>query len=221
VKILLEKYRNIDKANDIINQINEIEKYDRQIDTNFIYGEIDTLIDGIEEGANRTKDIVLGLRTFSRMDEEEFKFINVNENLDSTLMLLKNKTKNRIEIHKDYYHEAEIECIPGKINQVFMNILNNAIQAIDDKGELFVTTRNDDKNIIISIRDTGKGMTQEIKNRIFEPFYTTKDVGKGTGLGLSITYGIIEKHNGKIEVNSVPGKGSEFVITLPKHAVSS
>ena len=127
-----------------------------------------------------------------------------------------NKVKNTIKVHKDYGDLQEIECLPTKLNQVFMNILTNCIQAIEDKGEIFIQTASSDIWVKIIFKDTGTGMSPEVKAHIFEPFYTTKDVGKGTGLGLSITYGIIEQHHGNIDVISEPGNGTEFIISLPK-----
>jgi signal transduction histidine kinase len=129
--------------------------------------------------------------------------------------MLRNQYKNRIEIIKEYGNVPEFPCYPGKLNQVFMNVLSNAIQAIPDKGEIKITTLLQDKNAVIKIKDSGTGISEQDKLKIFEPFFTTKDVGKGTGLGLSISYGIIKDHNGDVEVNSAPGKGTEFIIKLP------
>ena len=139
----------------------------------------------------------------------------MNECLESTLTLLHSSYKNRIEIIKQYSDLPEIDCFPGQINQVFMNILSNAIQAIPAEGKIFIKTWHDEKNVKISIKDTGAGMTDEVRKKIFDPFFTTKDVGKGTGLGLSISFGIIQKHNGEIEVFSKSGDGTEFVIRIP------
>jgi signal transduction histidine kinase len=174
------------------------------------------LLSGIEEGSRRTAEIVKVLRNFSRLDEEDMKKANVNEGINSTLMLLQNKIKHQhIEVVKSLDDLPEIECYPGQLNQVFMNIISNAIDAIGENGKITVASAIEKKYIKISIRDTGKGMSHEIKQKIFDPFFTTKDVGKGTGLGLSISYGIVEKHNGKIEVESEEGKGTEFNIILP------
>ena len=182
--------------------------------------ELDDLIKDVNYGVTRTIEIVKGLRVFSRLDEEEIKKANINENLDATLVLLRNKTKNRVKVSK-YYDEkmAEIDCYPGQLNQVFMNILNNGIQAIPEDrkdGEIKIYTEELDDNIVVRLTDNGVGIPEKIKNRIWEPFFTTKPVGVGTGLGMSITYGIIEKHNGKIELASEVGKGTEFAIYLPK-----
>jgi signal transduction histidine kinase len=140
---------------------------------------------------------------------------NLNESLESTLTLLHSSYKNRIEVEKLYGDLPEIDCFPGQINQVFMNILSNAIQAIPDKGNIYIKTSQEYNMAKISIRDSGSGMPEEVRKKIFDPFFTTKDVGKGTGLGLSISFGIIQKHNGEIEVFSTPGEGTEFIIKIP------
>ena len=132
------------------------------------------------------------------------------------MTLLNNEIKDRISVRKDYGNFEDIECYPSKLNQVIMNLLTNSIQAIEGKGEIFIQTIGSAIGVKIIIKDNGKGMTPEVKEHIFEPFYTTKDVGKGTGLGLSISYGIIEQHNGNIDVISEPGKGTEFIISLPR-----
>lgn len=184
-------------------------------ESKFLFKEIAQLLEGIEEGAKRTKNIVLGLRNFSRLDEESFKKTDLHDGLDNTLMLLNSKLKGKIDINKKYGKIPLVECLPGKINQVFMNILSNAIQAIENKGKISIITRLENKMVKVKITDTGHGMTKEVQKRIFEPFFTTKDVGIGTGLGLSISYGIIEKHGGTIEVESEHEKGTTFVISLP------
>ncbi|MEO1253863.1 MAG: ATP-binding protein, partial [Bacteroidota bacterium] len=182
--------------------------------------DLSSLVDDIKEGAVRTIEIVKGLRVFSRLDEEDMKDANINECLDATLVLLKNKTKNSIKITKKYDDELpEILCYPGQLNQVFMNIINNAIQAMpEDKenAEITVATEKTKEGINIRLKDNGSGMSDEVKQRIFEPFFTTKPVGVGTGLGMSISYGIIEKHHGQLHVESELGVGTEFIIELPK-----
>jgi PAS domain S-box-containing protein len=188
---------------------------DQSKEIKFLFGEITQLLNGIEEGAKRTKNIVLGLRNFSRLDEESFKKADLQEGLDSTLMLLNSKLRGQIDIEKKYGGIPLVECLPGKINQVFMNILSNAIQAIKGKGKISISTSYKKDFVFISISDSGHGMSKEVQKRIFEPFYTTKDVGVGTGLGLSISYGIIDKHGGTIEVESKSRKGTTFVISLP------
>lgn len=215
IRQLFKKYKTLHSEHDSKSKLQEIEAFCKEIEPEFLFDEIESLFNGIEEGAIRTREIVMGLKNFSRLDEDVFKQANIHEGINSTLVLLKNKFKNRISIHKDYGELPTIECLPGKINQVFMNILNNAIQAIEDSGEIYIRTFAENDKVKISIRDTGVGMTEGVKKHIFEPFFTTKDVGAGTGLGLSISFGIIEKHNGKIDVKSEPEKGTEFTITLP------
>lgn len=191
----------------------------REKEYDHAFSDADILFSSVTNGVSRTTEIVRGLRTFSRLDEDALKTTNVHEDIDSTLSLLKNKYKNRIEIIKDFGDISIVECFPGPMNQVYMNILNNAIDAIEGNGTISIQTRmtNIDKAsyIAISIRDTGKGIAEENIDRIFEPFYTTKAVGSGTGLGLSISYGIVERHGGKITVESKEGKGTLFTIFLP------
>ncbi|MEJ2542566.1 MAG: MCP four helix bundle domain-containing protein [Calditrichaceae bacterium] len=197
------------------NKLSDAIKFSDDIESDFLFEEIKSLLEGIEEGALRTREIVIGLRNFSRMDEDAIKVANVNEGIDSTLMLLRNKIKNKITINKEYGQIPPIDCYPGKLNQVFMNILNNATDAIKDVGEISIRTWGNDNHIFISIKDNGIGMPENVRKRIFEPFFTTKDVGQGTGLGLSISFGIIEKHKGTITVKSKKNEGSEFIIQLP------
>lgn len=177
--------------------------------------EMDELLASVKNGANRTAEIVKGLRNFTRLDEHDRKLFNVEEGLDSTLVILNNHLKNRVDVIKYYGKVPDLVGLPGQLNQVFMNLIYNAADAIPEKGKIEIKTWVEDESIKISITDNGKGMSEEVRSRIFEPFYTTKDVGKGTGLGLSISFGIIEKHNGQIEVVSKEGFGTTFTITLP------
>jgi two-component system NtrC family sensor kinase len=207
---------------DFAGKLVEINKLKKQIDVDYVKDEISNLVKGIHDGAERTAEIVMGLRNFSRLDESEVKIVNIHEGIDSTLIILKNALPSNIVVKKDFKAHGEIECFPGKLNQVFMNILSNGIQAIKEKEHqepeesITISTRDVDDKIQISIKDTGIGMTDEVRQKIFDPFFTTKDVGEGTGLGLSIVYKIIQKHEGKIEVLSSKGKGAEFVISLYK-----
>ena len=217
---ILEEYSRIDEGEDAKDVIESVKELKEDHEYEELMEELDDLIKDVNYGVTRTIEIVKGLRVFSRLDEEEIKKANINENLDATLVLLRNKTKNRVKVSK-YYDEkmAEIDCYPGQLNQVFMNILNNGIQAIPEDrkdGEIKIYTEELDDNIVVRLTDNGVGIPEKIKNRIWEPFFTTKPVGVGTGLGMSITYGIIEKHNGKIELASEVGKGTEFAIYLPK-----
>ncbi len=214
-----DKLHTTDNA-DIPAQLMNIEKLKKQIDIDYVKTEIDSLVKGIQDGAERTAEIVLGLRNFSRLDESEIKTVNIHEGIDSTLILLKNMLPDNVRIEKDFQANGNIECLPGKLNQVFMNILSNGIQAIKEKEHQneseFITIRTKDigDRIEIHIKDTGVGMSDEVRQKIFDPFFTTKDVGEGTGLGLSIVFKIIQRHEGKIDVLSSKGNGSEFIITL-------
>ena len=203
----------VNKLEKVISDINDLKD---ELDFSFLTKEIIKLLEGMEEGANRSNHIVKGLRSFSRLDEEKPQLFDIHEGIDSALILLHNNIKDRIKVRKDYGDLKELECFPSKLNQVIMNILTNSIQAIDGTGEILIQTVSSDLGIKIIIKDNGIGMTPEVKKHIFDPFYTTKDVGKGTGLGLSITYGIIEQHNGIIDVISEPGIGTEFIISLPR-----
>jgi signal transduction histidine kinase/tetratricopeptide (TPR) repeat protein len=217
IKTLYQEYQETRKLNDE-QALARFDQKMKESDAEFIFAEIEALLKGIEEGASRTKDIVLGLRRFSRTDTGELALSNIHEGLDSTLVLLKNAAKHKAEIVKDYDPDLPmVECYPGKLNQVFMNIINNAIQAISEKGIITIRTRfQKSMNMVkIHIIDNGSGIPEHIQNKIFDPFFTTKDVGEGTGLGLSISYGIVQQHQGRIEVKSSPGKGSEFIIGLP------
>ncbi len=194
--------------------------YLQKIKKDLVFTELKEDIFGIvrdmEMGANRTVEIVKGLKTFSRLDENATKKINLHDNIKATLIILNNQIKHRIEIVTDYDPELpQVECRIGQINQVLMNILMNAVQAIPEEGKITIRTRTENEGIKLSIGDTGVGMSEEVKKRIFEPFFTTKEVGKGTGLGLSISIGIIEKHLGKISIESEVGKGTNFHIWLP------
>jgi signal transduction histidine kinase len=211
------------KNDNLSKQLKEIYEQEQSLDMNFVKDEIQQLLKGIEDGAERTAEIVKGLKTFSRLDESELKRANVHDGIESTLVLLRNSLPRYIKIEKRFHAKGEIECFPGKLNQVFMNILNNAVQAIALKKEIaeeeFITISTCDTPdgfMKVSIEDTGIGMSEEVKHRIYEPFFTTKDVGEGTGLGMSIVFKIISEHSGKIDIISAPGKGAEFILTLPQ-----
>jgi len=218
---LVHKYETINKNDNFDEQIAEINTYKSEIDYTYIKEEIGYLLKGIEDGAIRTADIVRGLRVFSRLDENDLKRTNIIEGINSTLTLLNPEISGSMELIKNFSYFPEVECFPEKLNQVFMNILNNAIFAIKEnkdrkeKGQLVITTSNNQSHVFISIKDNGIGMTNEVKEKIFEPFFTTKAVGKGTGLGMSITFSIISDHRGTIQLHTEYGKGSEFIIALP------
>ena len=176
---------------------------------------IDQTMEDIAIGAELTTDIVRGLRDFSRIDKDAQQWADVHEGINSALLLLRNKFKNRIQVVKEFQQIPKIECYPGKLNQAFLNILSNAIDAISDSGTIWVRTRIEDDALVVEIEDTGEGIRPENLQKIFDPFFTTKVVGQGVGLGLSITFGIIKDHGGSIDVKSVLHKGSIFKISLP------
>lgn len=186
---------------------------------------IDDFKDAIEEsvdGTNRVKKIVADLKSFSRVDKSDKEAVNLNEGIESTLNIVWNELKYNCKVEKEFGELPDIYCYPNQINQVFMNILVNAGHAIEGDGGLIkIKSWFENGQIYISIKDNGKGIPPENMKKIFEPFYTTKEVGKGTGLGLSLVYDIVKKHNGLIEVNSEVGVGTEFVISLPQKGIDN
>jgi two-component system NtrC family sensor kinase len=214
IRQVLDIYHKITSGN-VSEKLREIEELKVKVEYKEAIREINQLIESIKNGTKRTTEIVRGLRTFSRLDEDILKMADIHEGLDSTLILLHNRYKNRIEVVRDYTNLPLVECYPGQLNQVFMNILSNAIDAIEDKGIITITTSKSNGSIQVSIKDSGHGIPHDIREKIFDPFYTTKGVGKGTGLGLSISQSIIEKHKGTIKVKSETEKGTEFVISFP------
>jgi signal transduction histidine kinase len=169
----------------------------------------------IESGCSRVTEIVRRLRSFARLDEAELKQVDIHEGLEDTLTLLHHEIKHNVTVNKNFGDVPPISVYPGRLNQVFLNILNNARQAIEDKGEITITTYVTNKKVTVAISDTGAGISQENLKNIFDPGFTTKGVGVGTGLGLSICYQIIQEHKGDIKVESEEGKGTTFTITLP------
>jgi signal transduction histidine kinase len=213
----------------------EIQTAAEDIDLEFLQADLPKMLASMKLGTNRIRQIVLSLRNFSRMDEAEFKAVDLHEGLDSTLLILQHRLKAKperpeIEVMKDYAPLPPVECYAGQLNQVFMNILVNSIDAIEERNAKHtyqeikdnpnrITIRTSVMNatwVEVVIADNGAGIPKEIQQRIFDPFFTTKPLGKGTGMGMSISYQIItEKHNGKLECFSMPGAGTEFVIQIP------
>ena len=219
---VIKLYETINPEN-IYTKLDEVKEFKENISFSDTLEGVTVLSNNIKVGAKKTADIIRSLRIFSRSDNDKLALADINENIDSTLILLHSQYKDRIEIIKKYDKLPMLKCFPGKLNQVFMNLLANAIQAISGNGEIIIKTlympsgNFDFKKecIFISIQDNGLGIPLEIQNKIFEPFFTTKEIGKGTGLGLSISYGIIEQHKGKMEFTSEVGKGTEFKIYIP------
>ncbi len=191
-----------------------VSKLLRQITDPELAGMLQELNEIDKEAIARISNIVTSLKKFVRLDEAELQEADINKELDLTLDLIRHETKNRIKIIKNYGEIPAVKCFPNMLNQVFMNILVNACQAIDGEGTITITTEYKDKKLVVKIKDTGRGIPANLLDKIFTAGYTTKGAGVGTGLGLAICNKIIEKHEGEISVNSEVGKGSEFVITI-------
>ena len=188
-------------------------------DLEYFTDELDELVSDTNDGVQRVKEIVRNLRSFARMDAQVRTEADLNEGIRSTLKLLNNQISANTQINLSLEEISPVLCNPGEINQVLLNILVNAAQALEGQREptLEIASKEEQGWVVISIGDNGKGMSKEVQQRIFEPFYTTKDIGKGTGLGLSISYGIISHHQGELLVESEPNKGTLFVVRLPIH----
>jgi len=226
LQIYQSKYQDCDP--EIADKLNDF-------DLDFILEDLPKILKSMRVGAERIREIVLSLRNFSRVDEAEIKEVELHSGIDSTLMILAHRLKANadnpgIEIIKEYGQIPLIECYPGQLNQVIMNLLANAIDAIDEFGQKQKAARIAIKQgtiairteiintdwVAIAIKDSGSGMTEEVKSKIFNPFFTTKPIGKGTGMGLAISYSIVtEKHGGNLKCISAPGEGTEFIIELP------
>ena len=188
----------------------------QKADLDFLREDLPSLLVESQEGLGRVTKIVQDLKDFSRVDQAEFQLADLNTALESTLNVVWNEVKYKAEVIRELGDIPEVECVPAQINQVFMNLLVNAAQAIETRGRITIRSGVDHGHIWFELADTGKGMTPEIRKRIFEPFFTTKPVGKGTGLGLSISYDIIvKKHRGRFDVTSTPGEGTTFKLWLP------
>ena len=176
---------------------------------------LDRLIASCRNGTDRMRRIVEDLRRFSQEDKAELREVDIREEVESTLMLLTSLYKNRITVHREYGDVPEIGCYGGQFGQVLMNLLINAAQAISDEGDVWISTRAEDDEAILTIRDNGRGIASEDLDHIFDPFFTTKGPEEGTGLGLGISWNIVERHGGEIEVESEVGKGTRFTVRLP------
>ena len=214
----LQEYREISRKTLPESQQKMLNDIDQKHDIESAFNNIPRLIESIQTGIDRTIHIIRGLRTFSRMDSGEKSEANLHEIIDSTLTILHNKYKNRITIHKDYCQHGQIKCYPGKLGQLLLNLILNSIQAIEETGNIYITSQFEvkEKKYIIRIKDDGPGIPRENHSRVFDPFFTTKPVGQGTGLGLSISLGIVKDHGGMITFTSNTEKGTEFLVTLPE-----
>ncbi|MFO7578490.1 MAG: ATP-binding protein [Pelovirga sp.] len=198
--------------------LTELNRLREDCDFDLMLEDLDLLVVESLEGSERVSKIVNNLRTFSRVDDTEYVAADITECLESTINITANELRYKAIVRREYGDLPKVFCYPQQLNQVFMNLLINAAQAIVQRGEVLVRTWVDGDDVLISIADTGCGIEKEHLNNIFEPFFTTKEVGKGTGLGLSITYDIINRHHGEISVVSERGHGTTFTIRLPINA---
>lgn len=199
-------------------ELDSLERERHELGIDLIFEDFDTLIAESLEGAGRVSGIVKNLRNFSRVDDVEYKFADINECLESTIAITHHELRHKALVHRRFGEIPKIRCCPQQLNQVFMNLLINAAHAIEKRGEVTVRTWAGDDAVFVSIADTGSGIAPDNLPRIFEPFFTTKEVGQGTGLGLSIVYDIISQHHGEISVESHPGQGTVFTVRLPLDA---
>jgi PAS domain S-box-containing protein len=192
-----------------------------QADVDFLQEDVGDLLTASLRGLGRVTRIVQALRTFSRLDEADLKVADLRENIESTLILARAEMRDRVTVELDMEALPPIRCYPAELNQVFLNIVVNAAQAIEGEGKLTIRGRDAGKEVMLQFIDTGTGMSPDVMAQIFHPFFTTKPIGVGTGLGLSIAYKIItDRHKGRIEVSSTPGAGSTFTLILPKDVES-
>lgn len=198
--------------------IAEVKAHKRKMDFGYVMRDGPDLIADSLDGAARVVAIVKNLKDFSRVDSREKEWANLNAGLESTLKIIWNELKYKAEIEKDYGDIGEVECYPQQLNQVFLNLLVNAAQAIEKFGKISIRTWKEEGGVAVEIQDTGCGIPPQNLGRIFDPFFTTKPAGKGTGLGLSVVYNIVRQHHGRIDVESEPGKGTRFVVHIPTRA---
>ncbi len=200
-----------------------LDEIEAKSETATLHTEVEKMCLNSLDGIERIQDLVSSLKNFSRLDEADFKQTDLNENIESTLKIAAHLIREKgIKVEKDFGNLPEIAAYPAQLNQVFLNLITNAVQAIThEKGKISISTKKQGEHIVVKVSDNGTGIKPEHLNKIFEPFFTTKDIGKGTGLGLSIVYKIVEKHRGRISVESTVGKGSIFTVELPIHQADS
>lgn len=191
----------------------------KDLDIDYLKDDIPNLMRESRDGIQRVRKIVQDLKDFSRVDaRQEWESVNLHHGIDSTLNIVNNEIKYKADVIKEYGDLPEVQCLPSEMNQVFMNLLVNAAHAITaERGTITIRTGTEGTNAWIEVADNGQGIAPENLQRIFDPFFTTKPVGKGTGLGLSLSYGIVQKHQGRMEVRSEVGQGTTFRVTLPLH----
>ena len=218
---MLREYEKITLEN-VATQLNKIQYLKEGKDLDGLVEGVTELIENITTGSERISDIVTGLHTFSRLDEERKMITDIEENMNSAIMMLSHECRDGIKVIREFQHPPRLYCYPGKLNQVFVNVLHNAVQAINEKSDkgiikvkLATESIGNKNHLIIVVNDNGIGIREQDKEKIFQPFFTTKEVGKGIGLGLSISYSIIKEHNGEIYIDNHLDEGTTFKIVLP------
>ncbi len=216
---LLDAYENVctkmEHCPDVADRAKPLLALKQELDLAYMKEDLVDLVGESQEGLDRVKKIVQDLKEFSHVDESEWQQVDIHQGIDSTLNIVNNELKYKADIVKEYADLPLVECMPSQINQVLMNLFVNAGHAMEERGTVTIRTGSQEEWVWIEISDTGKGIEPAVMKRIFEPFYTTKAIGEGTGLGLSVSFGIIEKHGGRIEVESEVDKGTQFRIWLP------
>jgi signal transduction histidine kinase len=220
----MEKYRRLldmlvnGEESGLEDLVTELANLSTELEKNTVLEDSKTMLSQALVGTERIQELIKNLREFSRLDEADLARVDISKAIDATLVIANNVIKNRAVVKKDFQPNLMAECYPAQYNQVILNLITNAAQAIEGQGTITIRTYKEPGNpdlAVVRIADTGKGIPRENLGRIFEPFFTTKKVGEGTGLGLSISYKIIEKHNGSISVESEVGRGTEFTIKIP------
>lgn len=199
----------------------EFDRLKEEVKYDFLVTDLDNILADLNEGADRIRHIVRNLKSFSRLDEAELKDASIHDGIESTLKILSQYFgRDKVKVTKKYGELPTVLCYPGQLNQLWMNLLSNAAQALEgtDEPEVTIETRGGSEQVVVTISDNGPGIKPEIQSKIFDPFYTTKPVGQGTGLGLSICHSIVERHGGKILLDSSPGEGTSFTVKIPVHS---
>ncbi|MCA9186308.1 MAG: hypothetical protein KDA99_11840 [Planctomycetales bacterium] len=202
-------------ANASSQELEEIARIREAEEIDYLLGDCRKLLDESLDGLRRVREIVQSLKSFVRLEQEADQDVDLRDGIEATLRVVWNELKYKCTVDKQLHAIPHVRCHPGEINQVFMNLLVNAGQAIDKQGTVRITTSSTEAHVVVSISDDGCGIPEENLSKLFTPFFTTKPVGSGTGLGLSVSYGIVEKHGGTIEVSSTVGEGTTFIVKLP------